>query len=609
MRLNMEFVVIGNCKSAALIDAVGTINWLCLPDFDSPSAFCSILDKKRGGFFKIRVDHTFQITQRYIPNTNIAETTFSGNNGVFQILDFMPRYKEERRTYHCPPEVIRYVRVISGAPRLKVDYNPSLGYGQYETKTFIENKSIKSTVTNGSYESIYLYTNANPEDIVEGNEIVLKNDIYFSISYHQKLLPLNMERIQLEFERTKVYWLDWIQRTLDFNHYVKEVRRSALVLKLLAFQESGAILAAVTTSLPETVGEERNWDYRFCWIRDSSMILRVLTKIGHFNVARNFFDYIMRVIPYKNDKIQIMYSIRGSKKLPERTLDWLEGYKGSKPVRTGNAASTQKQNDIYGVLIDAIHRYIETFKSDVTTIERLWTITRSLVRTVEASWQEPDMGIWEFRGSTSHFVFSKVMCWVAIDRGIKIATELQCIDGYREWITLKDEIKTDILENGWNEEVGAFTQSYGSSCLDAANLLMADYGFIGAHDPKYIATVQKTWKELCRDDLMYRYKNEDDFGLPKSSFTVCSFWMVKALWNIGKRTESRRMFDKLLNYRNHLGLMSEDLDFKTKEMLGNFPQGYSHLALIDCALSLCEGDFGEESQLVDFIQNLERVEE
>jgi len=605
----MEFAVIGNCKSAALIDAAGTINWLCLPDFDSASVFGSILDEKRGGCFKISVAPDYQIAQRYLPNTNIVETTFKGSNGVFQVIDFMPRYKNQPGIYHCPPEVIRYIRVVSGTPQLKISYWPRLGYGQHETKTFKEGSFIKSTVTNGSYESIYLYTNADFDDILNSNKITLNDELFFSISYHQKLLPLDLEKIQLEYERTKVYWMDWIQRTFDFKQFVGEVRRSALVLKLLAFQESGAILAAVTTSLPETIGEERNWDYRFCWIRDASMILRVLTKIGHFNVARNFFDYIMRVIPYKDDKIQIMYGIRGNKNLPEETLDWLDGYKGSKPVRIGNAASIQKQNDIYGVLIDAIYRFIETFKSDLSTIERLWTITRSLVRTVESNWQEPDMGIWEFRGNTSHFVFSKVMCWVAMDRGIKIAKELKCIDRYREWISIRDKIKTEILDRGWNEEIGSFTQSYDSKCLDAANLLMADYGFIGSHDPKYIATVELTKKELCRDGLMYRYKNEDDFGLPKSSFTVCSFWMVKALWNIGHRKDARDMFNQLLSYRNHLGLLSEDLDFQTKELLGNFPQGYSHLALIDCALALCEGDFGEETQLVDFIQNVERAEE
>ncbi len=604
----MDFAVIGNCKSAALIDSRGTVIWLCLPDFDSASIFGSILDEERGGSFGIEVEGSVTISQRYIPSTNIAETTFEGAAGAFQVIDFMPRYKESQGVYNCPPEVIRYIRPLRGTPRFRVNYNPRLGYGRHETRSFKERNFIKSTVTNGSYESIYLYTSADFDDILLQREIVLHDEMYFALSYHQKILSLNPERVRLDFERTKVYWMEWIQRTFESRHFVAEVRRSALVLKLLAFQESGAILAAVTTSLPETIGEERNWDYRFCWIRDASMILRVMTKIGHFNMARNFFDYLMRVVPYKDDKVQIMYGIRGKKELPEQTLDWLAGYQGSKPVRIGNAASIQKQNDIYGVLIDAIYQYIETFKSDIPTVERLWTITRSLVRTVISSWEAPDMGIWEFRGKAAHFVFSKVMCWVAMDRGVKIAELLNCGEHYREWSALRDRIREDILDNGWNESLGAFTQSYGSSCLDAANLLLADYGFIDPLDPKYVATVELTWRELCRDGLMYRYKNHDDFGLPKSSFTVCSFWMVKALWNIGRRREARRMFDQLLDCRNHLGLLSEDLDFETRELLGNFPQGYSHLALIDCALSLCEGDFKEESKLADFILNVERVE-
>jgi len=604
----MNFAVIGNCKSAALIDDKGTINWLCLPDFDSASIFGSLLDDKRGGFFKIEVDQSFKIRQRYIHNTNIVETVFEGDSGSFELLDFMPRYKEGNNTYNCPPEVIRYIRPLCGKPQLRINYNPMLGYGEHQTYSFQEREFIKSTVSNGSYESIYLYTNANREDVLQRNLITLENELYFTLSYHQKILPLNLERIQLDYERTKVYWLEWIQRTFELRHFIDEVRRSALVLKLLAFQESGAILAAITTSLPETVGEERNWDYRFCWIRDASMILRVLTKIGHYNVARNFFNYIMRVIPYKDDKVRIMYGIRGRKELPEQTLDWLAGYKNSKPVRIGNAASIQQQNDIYGVLLDAIYCFIETFRSDVSTVERLWTITRSLTRSVISNWDKPDMGIWEFRGKSAHFVFSKVMCWVAMDRSIKIAEQLQCAEHYQEWIKIRDTIKCDILKNGWNESMGAFTQSYGSACLDASNLLMADYGFIEASDPRYIATVELTYKELGRDGLMYRYKTRDDFGLPKSSFTVCSFWMVKALWSIGQRKDACRMFTQLLSYRNHLGLLSEDLDFESKELLGNFPQGYSHLALIDCALALCEGDFKEESKLIDFIQNIERVE-
>lgn len=605
----MDFAIIGNCKSAALIDSSGTINWLCLPEFDSPSVFGSLLDKNKGGCFGITVDPSFEIEQRYIPNTNIIETTFRGDSGALQVIDFMPRYKSDDRVYNCPPELIRIIRLLEGKPCLSIVYQPRLGYAEHPTNTFAKEGFIKSTVSNGSYESIYLYTNADFNDVIQGREFTLTGDLYFDISYHQKLLPLSLERVYLEFERTKVYWLEWINRSLNLTAYVDEVRRSALVLKLLTFQESGAILAAVTTSLPETVGEERNWDYRFCWIRDASMILRVMARIGHYNTAHNFFDYIMRVIPFKDDKVQIMYGIRGRKDLTEHTLEWLTGYKDSKPVRVGNAAYTQKQNDIYGVLLDAILRFIQTFKSDVATIERLWTITRTLVRTVSERWQEPDVGIWEFRGNTAHYVFSKVLCWVALDRGIKIAEELKCIDRYPDWCTIRDNIKTDILANGWNEEVGSFTQAYDNKFVDAANLLIADFGFVEFDDPRYISTVKVTRQKLCRNGLMYRYKNEDDFGLPQSSFTVCSFWMVKALWNIGERSDARKMFHQLLSYRNHLGLMSEDLDFETKEQLGNFPQGYSHLALIDCALSLCEGDFDEESLLVDLIENTQRQEE
>ncbi|MFA7174081.1 MAG: glycoside hydrolase family 15 protein [Kiritimatiellia bacterium] len=605
----MDFAIIGNCKSAALIDSSGTINWLCLPEFDSPSVFGSLLDKNKGGCFGIKVDPSFKIEQRYIPNTNIVETTFSGDSGTLQVVDFMPRYKSDDRVYNCPPEVIRIVRLLAGKPRLSIVYQPCLGYAEHPTNTFAKGDFIKSTVSNGSYESVYLYTNADFNDVLQGHEFALTGDLYFDISYHQKLLPLSLERVHLEFERTKVYWLEWINRSLNLTAYVDEVRRSALVLKLLTFQESGAILAAVTTSLPETIGEERNWDYRFCWIRDASMILRVMAKIGHFNTAHNFFDYIMRVIPFKDEKVQIMYGIRGKKDLTEHTLEWLEGYQNSKPVRVGNAAYTQKQNDIYGVLLDAILRFTQTFKSDVATIERLWTITRTLVRTVSERWQEPDVGIWEFRGNTAHFVFSKVLCWVALDRGIKIADELMCIDRYPDWITIRNNIKADVLAKGWNAEVGSFTQAYDNQFVDAANLLIADFGFVEFDDPRYISTVKVTRQKLCRNGLMYRYKNEDDFGLPQSSFTVCSFWMVKALWNIGQQSEAREMFEQLLSYRNHLGLMSEDLDFETKEQLGNFPQGYSHLALIDCALSLCEGDFDDESVLVDLIENIQRQEE
>ncbi|MDD4101657.1 MAG: glycoside hydrolase family 15 protein [Kiritimatiellae bacterium] len=581
----MQFGVIGNCKSAALVDHRGTIVWCCLPDFDSASVFASLLDEGRGGHFGIETDETYKITQSYISNTNVLRTVYESPSGGFELLDLMPRHKENKQ-YYAPPEVLRHIRRLHGAPVFTVRYCPKLGYARHETRSVSHASYIKSMAQNGAYESLYLYTNLPHDAVLEGLPITLEDEAYLLLSYHQKIRPVTLDRIALEVERTKVYWMDWVGRTTPFDRWSKEVKRSAMVLKLLSYQESGAIMAAVTTSLPEAVGEERNWDYRFCWIRDAAMTLNMLTRLGHLNVAENFFSYVLRVVPYKDDEIQVMYGIRGNKTLTERTLDWLDGYKNSRPVRVGNAAYTQRQHDIYGVLLNAILRYLEVFKIDETTGERLWTITRSLMRIVMRTWRLPDVSIWEYRTNPGHFTFSKLLCWVALDRGVKIAKMLGQSEQAAPWSRECERVRADIMTNAWSEKSGAFTQRYGNDNLDASSLLMASYGFIEPDDPKFVSTVRKVYKELSQDGLMFRYKNDDDFGTPTSSFTVCSFWMVKALWQIGERGEAEQMFERLLGYANPLGLFSEDLDFKTKELLGNFPQGYSHLAVIDCAILL-----------------------
>ena len=393
-----------------------------------------------------------------------------------------------------------------------------------------------------------------------------------------------------------------MEQGAQFSKYREEIIRSSLVLKLLTYQKSGAILAAVTTSLPEAIGEVRNWDYRFCWIRDASMVISVLTNLGHYSSAERFLKFILNVIAYKDEKIQIMYGIRGEKILKERELPWLEGYEGSKPVRVGNAAYLQKQNDIYGVLIDVIHHYFKLFRNTLAISEELWTVVRALVWTVRTTWCEPDRGIWEYRNREEHFTFSKMLCWVALDRGVKIAELLGKKATAAEWALTRDTIKRDILSKGWNEELQAFTQYYGGDGLDAANLLMADYGFLATDDPRYVQTVRQTQAILSKDGLMYRYRSCDDFGEPSSSFTVCSFWMIKSLFLIGERAEAEEMFQRLLGYGNHLGLFSEDLDFTTKRLLGNFPQAYSHLALIDTAIILSGQDVTEETQLMNLLK-------
>lgn len=590
---NLDYGIIGNCKSAALVSKKGSIEWCCLPEFDSSSVFAKILDKNIGGEFALEVEENYNISQRYMKNTNILITTFSDGENAFELIDFMPRYKTENGGYYYPPEIYRYIRHLHGTPAFKTKYNPRLNYAADEVLHVVKNSYLKSYTTSENYESLYLYTNFDKEKVKSGEKISVLDDSFFVVSYNQKLKEITPEYIYLELQRTKVYWLNWMERTLRLKHYNEALTRSALVLKCLTYHKSGAILAAVTTSIPETIGDVRNWDYRFCWIRDAGMTVRSLTNIGHYNAARRFMQFIIDVIPKKDEKIQIMYGINGERTLTENILEHLDGYEGSKPVRIGNAAYHQKQNDIFGILMDIIYQSFILYKETLDKAENLWTIARSVVKTVENNWRLPDKGIWEIRSNDKHFVFSKVLCWVAIDRGIKIAEHIKKPEYCDAWATLRDEIKEDIMLHGWNDKIQAFPQAYDNEDMDAANLLMEYYGFIHPKDPKFVSTVKKIKEELCVDGLMYRYRNHDDFGMPHSSFTVCSFWLVRSLYKIGEKKEAKALFEQLLSYRNHLGILSEDIDFKTKRLLGNFPQGYSHLSLIDNAILLSE-EFDED---------------
>lgn len=594
---SLDYGVIGNGMSAALISPEARIDWCCLPAFDSPSVFASILDTDIGGSFGITLVDATHTNQEYIPGTNILRTTIVGVSGTIRVYDFMPRHKYSAAEYHCPPEIIRRVRILDGAPRVKIEYNPKLGYAEGEMCSEVRGEYIKSYTTTADYESVYLYSNVDLDTVLNGTEFEPTGEFFLLLSYNEKLQAPNIRGCRLEFERTKVYWLSWSADSHVFPEYNDVIERSSLVLKMLSYQKTGAIVAALTTSLPEEVGGVRNWDYRYCWLRDASMTINIFTQIGHFRVGRRFMQFILDVIPYKNEKIQIMYGIRGERELGERTLPWLSGYKDSAPVRVGNAAYTQKQNDIFGLVLDTVLQHLTSHHNSFHNTEGLWTVVRGMVRNIEGNWKEPDAGIWEMRGKKRHFVFSKLMCWVGVDRGIKIARVLGRDRYIEEWTPLMNTLREEIETNGWSDEAEAYTQSYGDNSLDAANLLMESYGFLSAKDPRYISTVNKSYEELCRDGLMYRYINLDDFGHPSSSFTVCSFWMATALYRIGRKEEAREMFEGLLERTNHLGLLSEDMTFDTKELLGNFPQGYSHLAMIETAITLSGAYENQESVL------------
>ncbi|MCW4467714.1 glycoside hydrolase family 15 protein [Flavobacterium sp. MFBS3-15] len=584
--INLNYGIIGNCRSAALISDKGSIDWCCLPEFDSPSIFASILDEKKGGRFNIIVADDYVINQQYLDNTAIMSTTFNNGRNAFEVIDFMPRYRKDNGKYHSPPEIIRYIRKISGHPRFSIHYDPKLEYAQDETQSYVKNEFIVSVTNTTKFDSLFLYTGLSKEAIKKGEEILLEDDSFIVLGYNEKIFLPSLHKVRLEYERTKTYWLDWSDRTTSYRKYNSQIARSAITLKLLCYEKTGAVLAAATTSLPETIGEVRNWDYRFCWIRDASMVVKVVHELGHNEMAKDYLRFIINLVPDKDEKLQIMYGINGEKQLTEETLDHLSGYMGSKPVRIGNAAYSQRQNDIYGILMDVIYQQLTHFSNDIENGEELWNITKGIVWVVERHWQEPDKGIWEFRTEERHFTFSKVLCWTAIDRAIKVARIFGKNNKADKWETIAKAIREDILENAWNEEVQAFTQSYGSSDLDASVLLMENYGFIEAMDPRYVLTVKAIDKELSHNGLLYRYKNKDDFGLPTSSFTICTFWFINSLFKIGEKKKAETLFAQLLSYSNHLGLFSEDIDFETKRLLGNFPQAYSHLALIETAINL-----------------------
>lgn len=584
---NLDYGVIGNGTSAALISREGAIDWLCLPFFDSPAIFGALLDTEKGGHFTLTSDDTVAIHQHYMRHTNVLETLVETRRGTYAIIDFFPRYKHENGEYHCPPDLIRYIRVRDGAPAIRVGYEPRLGYATGKTETVAHEQYIKSTSTEGGYESVYLYANVFFNALLDNDEIVLLRDTYFYLSYNQKIGLLDSDYVALQYQRTKAYWMNWsAHSTFSVSRYGDEIIRSLLVLKLLSFQPTGAMLAAVTTSLPEAIGEVRNWDYRFCWIRDASMAISILARLGHEYASRRYVKFILDVIPFKDEKIQIMYGIRGEKCLKERELTHLSGYEGSRPVRVGNAAYSQKQHDIYGVLLDIILYSLQHFSIESAEQERLWTVVRSLVRAVIATWEKPDRGIWEYRSDPKNFTFSKLLCWCAMERGAAIADFFGVSAYATEWRVVSSKIRREIETKGWNAKVNSYTQFYGSEHVDATGLLLEPYGFFDAHDPRYIATVRAIEERLCENGLMYRYRNDDDFGMPSSSFTLCTFWMIDALYKIGDQDKARAMFERVLSLGNHVGLFSEDIAVKSGRLLGNFPQAYSHLALIDSALLL-----------------------
>lgn len=594
---NLNYGVIGNSRTAALISETGNIEWLCFPDFDSPSVFARLLDREKGGYFGFEVSDDYRISQSYVPHTNILSTRFTSEQDEFMVLDFMPSYRScQEGEHYRPAELYRYIRWIKGKPHLKIDYCPAPDYARGEAIKNITTQCIVTHGSSGNKEKHYLYSSIPLQSIVDKKEITIEKDEFLLLSYNEKVIQIDIEREKLEYCRTLVYWLNWTNRTKKYTLYNDVIERSLLVLKQMSYY-NGAVLAAITTSLPESVGDVRNWDYRFCWLRDASMSIETLSRIGHPGAARRFMKFIQSTFVSNDDSFQIMYGIRGERKLTETILGHLSGYKNSGPVRIGNDAYHQKQNDSFGYLMDLIYQYYQLMPGTLDEIEDMWGMVRNILSTVMSDWKKPDKGIWEIRGDSSHFVSSKVMCWVALDRGVRIASSLGKNAYSERWQAEADKIHEDVMTHGWKEQIDSFSQTYDNLCLDSSLLLMEPYGFLRVDDDRYHKTVKAVKEALLHKGLMYRYNSKDDFGLPSSAFTICTFWLIRALFVIGEKEEARCLFDEVLKYSNHLGLFSEDIDFDTKEQLGNFPQAYSHLALVNTATL-----FAEEERRLPFLR-------
>ncbi len=583
--------IIGNCTSAALITCDCSIEWLCLPFFDSPSLFARILDKNKGGYFRLSAVDLVETEQSYVHHTAILKTVFRTKHGVFEVRDYMPRFHAVYGATYCPAEIHRDIYVVSGRPQVVVQLDPRPNYAQSEARYSFEKDHVKITSQSGAYNSFYLYSNLDHRKLIAAEPIELKESAYILLSYHEKLEKVDLNKIYVEYEKTKSYWLDWVFRTRLPDQYKEMLVRSTITLKLLTYERTGAVVAAPTTSLPETIGKDRNWDYRYCWVRDASMIVDLYIRLGHVQLAERYINFILNRMLVKHENVAVVYGINGERVLTEKILDHLEGYGSSKPVRIGNDAYRQKQNDLYGELIETIYTYfVINRRSRIHLDEEIWTVVRSLVNNVKACWQEPDCGIWERRGEMKHYVHSKMMNWVAMDRAAKIAGHLGKLEYAQKCSQLALEIKEDILAKGWDQQQQAFTMSYGSKDLDAANLLMLHYGFLDKKDARVVNTVRQTYAQLVKNDFTMRYVAEDEFGVPENAFIVCTFWMINALYLIGDDPAARRMFDNIRNCTNRLGLFSEDIETTTRRLTGNFPQGYSHLAFVQTVL-LLETDY------------------
>jgi GH15 family glucan-1,4-alpha-glucosidase len=592
-----QYGVIGDLHTAALIGRNGSIDWLCLPRFDSPSLFAAILDDQKGGRFKINVVGEATSRQMYVPDTNVLVTRFVTPSGVVEVYDCMPIEIDAPGARAVAHDLVRVVHCVRGTIELEMLCQPAFDYARARHHVHILPNGCLFISEEPQPSRVSLLAtvplDCGDDGAARARFTVREGDwvgfvLEWVNGHHPKTtLPPTMELRQLVQESVD-FWQNWLAGSTYRGRWREQVARSALALKLLTYAPTGAIIAAPTMSLPEAIGGPRNWDYRYSWVRDSSFIVYALMRIGFVDEAARYIDFLtMRCLDVAAGKsLKVVYRVDGSTDLREETLDHLEGYRGSRPVRVGNAAVNQFQLDIFGELMDSIYLY-DKYGSPISY--DIWKALSWLLDWLVDNWKQPDDGIWEVRGGRRPFVFSRMMSWVAFDRALRMANKRGLPAPWTRWEDTRTAIYEDVMANGYDHERGAFVQFYGSQYIDASNLLMPMVKFISPTDPRMIGTIEATRKLLVSDSLVYRYDPEcaapDGLTGDEGAFSLCTFWWVEALTRAGYLREARLTFEKMLTYANPLGLYAEEIG-QSAEALGNFPQGFTHLALISAAYNL-----------------------
>jgi len=584
-----DYALLGDGQTAALVGRDGSIDWMCVPRFDSPACFAALLGTPDNGYWRIAPHGaTVATRRRYRGHSLVLQTDWETPEGTVRVIDTMPPRGQAA-------DIVRVVEGVSG--RVRVDMTLAVRFDYGSIVPWVSRHGRQWRAVAGP-DAVWLRTPVPLEGkdftTVASFDVAAGDRVPFVLTYRESHLPAPTPvDAQDALVQTERFWRDWVGRCdVDAGTWDDVVKQSLVTLKALIYEPTGGVMAAVTTSLPEQLGGPRNWDYRYCWLRDSTFTLSALLESGYRPEARAWREWLLRTVAGDPSDLQIMYGLDGRRRLPELELGWLEGYEGSRPVRIGNAASEQLQIDVWGEVVDSLHL---ARLAGVNHDHDAWNLTKHLLDWLEGNWQQADNGIWESRGPRRHHVYSKVMAWVGMDRAVQAAERFGHDGPVDDWRRTRRAIRREVLERGYDTERGTFTQFYGSQGLDASLLLLPQVGFLPGDDERVVGTVHAIDRELTRDGFVQRYDNVDtdtDDGLPggEATFLACSFWMVDALCAIGELDKARRRFERLVDLRNDVGLLSEEYDPTTGRQLGNTPQAYSHVGLVNSALALRRGE-------------------